>query len=107
LDLTSGSSGISSSGLGNAGAAADNTPTVGANQFVSKLPAESETGQLLGASNPATTRQESRSQVYLFMLLLCSLGLNVYLAWISRGFYVRYEELASELRETFTPSNAA
>ncbi len=38
----------------------------------------------------------------LWFMMLCSLGLNVYLGWIARGFYVRYEELADELRETFT-----
>ncbi len=40
----------------------------------------------------------------LFFMLLCSLGLNVYLGWISRNFYVRYTELADELRETFSAS---
>ena len=39
---------------------------------------------------------------FLGFLLLCSIGLNIYLLWISRGFYVRYSELADELRETFT-----
>lgn len=38
----------------------------------------------------------------LWFIMLCSVGLNFYLAWIARGFYVRYEELADELRETFT-----
>ncbi len=39
---------------------------------------------------------------FLWFLLLCSLGLNLYLGWISRGFYVRYHELADELRDTFS-----
>jgi len=39
---------------------------------------------------------------FLYFLLLCSIGLNIYLAWISRGFYVRYRELADELRDTFS-----
>ncbi|MEM7453164.1 MAG: hypothetical protein AAF456_02305 [Planctomycetota bacterium] len=48
--------------------------------------------------------QKARSWGLLFTMLLCSIGLNIYLAWISRGFYVRYHELADELRETFTAS---
>ena len=87
--------------------AADNTPTVGSNQVLSKPPAESGGRQLLGAGDAADSPREGRNQVYMFMLLLCSLGLNVYLGWISRGFYVRYQELAGELRDTFTPNSAA
>ncbi len=45
--------------------------------------------------------QINRFNSFLYFLLLCSIGLNIYLAWISRGFYVRYRELADELRETF------
>jgi hypothetical protein len=107
LDAGKGSSGITASPPATGLLAADNMPTVGADQVLSKPPAESSQGQVLGANDAATERSQDRTQVYLFMLLLCSLGLNVYLAWISRGFYVRYQELASELRDTFTPSNAA
>lgn len=40
----------------------------------------------------------------LFFMLCCSLGLNIYLAIVSRNYYVRYDELADELRETFSAS---
>ena len=40
----------------------------------------------------------------LWFMLLSAVGLNVYLGWISRGFYVRYGELANELKETFSSS---
>ena len=38
----------------------------------------------------------------LWLMLLCSVGLNLYLWFLSRTFYSRYQELADELRETFT-----
>jgi hypothetical protein len=40
----------------------------------------------------------------LYFMLICSIGLNIYLGLISRNFYVRYNELADELRETFSAS---
>ena len=40
----------------------------------------------------------------LFLMLLGSVALNLYLWALSRGFYMRYQELADELRETFTVS---
>ena len=43
-----------------------------------------------------------RTHGFLWFMLLSALGLNVYLGWISRGFYVRYGELADELKETFS-----
>ncbi len=46
--------------------------------------------------------QANRYNGVLWFMLFCSIGLNVYLAWISRGFYVRYRELADELRESFS-----
>ncbi len=46
--------------------------------------------------------QANRFNGILWFMLLCSIGLNVYLGWISRGFYIRYRELADELRETFS-----
>ena len=39
---------------------------------------------------------------FLLFMLLCSVGINVYLGLVSRNFYTRYAELADELRETFT-----
>lgn len=107
LDGFGNSIGISSSPPASAPMTADHTPSFSPNQVVSKPPAESDGRQLLASADAAEAKISNRNQVYIFMLLLCSLGLNVYLGWIARGFYVRYDELASELRETFTPSNAA
>jgi len=45
-----------------------------------------------------------RTHGFLWFMLLSAIGLNVYLAWISRGFYVRYGELADELKDTFSTS---
>ncbi len=50
----------------------------------------------------AALEDANRKNAFLFFWLLCSIGLNIYLGWISRGFYVRYRELADELRETFS-----
>ena len=56
----------------------------------------------LGGKQQVATKNEKRTERFIYFMLLCSLGLNVYLSLISRGFYVRYNELADELRETFT-----
>ena len=49
------------------------------------------------------TVSSSRGPTFLiYVMLLISLGFNIYLVMISRGFYVRYGKLAAELRETFT-----
>ena len=55
---------------------------------------------LAGDANEIVRRQNR----LLWFIMLCSVGLNFYLAIIARGFYVRYEELADEIRETFTSS---
>ena len=39
-------------------------------------------------------------------LCFVQVGLNFYLALIARSFYVRYEELADELRDTFTSTSS-
>ncbi len=54
-------------------------------------------------SEPVATKESTvtRFNGFLYFMLLCSIGLNFYLGLISRGFYVRYRELADELRETF------
>ena len=52
-----------------------------------------------------TNSRDDRVDGFVLFLLLCSLGLNFYLAFISRGFYVRYHELADELRETFSTTH--
>ena len=44
----------------------------------------------------------SKTNGFLLFMLLCSVGINIYLGLISRSFYTRYAELADELRETFT-----
>jgi hypothetical protein len=54
----------------------------------------------VNANSPVS--QLNQFNNFLYFLLLCSIGLNIYLAWISRGFYVRYRELADELRDTFS-----
>lgn len=43
-----------------------------------------------------------RQNLLLWLFLAASIGLNIYLAMIARGLYVRYGDLADELRETFT-----
>ena len=58
-----------------------------------------------GSSSKSTSNRDDRVNGFVLFLLLCSLGLNFYLAFISRGFYVRYHELADELRETFSTTH--
>lgn len=43
-----------------------------------------------------------RQNMLLWLFLAASIGLNIYLSMIARGLYVRYGDLADELRETFT-----
>lgn len=63
----------------------------------SEAPQENTTG-----ANPVAQLNQFNS--FLYFLLLCSIGLNLYLGWISRGFYGRYRELADELRDAFSTS---
>ena len=42
------------------------------------------------------------TELVMFILLVGSIGLNLYLWFVARSFHSRYEELANELRETFT-----
>lgn len=56
----------------------------------------------LEATDSKPINSTKSSTFFIYVMLLISLGLNVYLVMISRGFYVRYGELAAELRETFT-----
>ena len=53
---------------------------------------------------PSPMAQLNQFNSFLYFLLLCSIGLNLYLGWISRGFYGRYRELADELRDAFSTS---
>ena len=49
-----------------------------------------------------SSNQGKSSWVLMFLLLLISVGINLYLFALSRGLYMRYQELADELRDTFT-----
>lgn len=55
-------------------------------------------------NEPSPVAQLNQFNSFLYFLLLCSIGLNLYLGWISRGFYGRYRELADELRDAFSTS---
>lgn len=81
-------------------------PTGGVGKFVTSIPGTNKgaTDANLETNRDSLTEQkkEKRTEGFIYFMLLCSLGLNVYLGLISRGFYVRYNELADELRETFT-----
>ena len=73
-----------------------------------------ENSSLGSSANNGSTFRGTRSELvanlsslkktngFLLFMLLCSVGINVYLGLISRNFYTRYAELADELRETFT-----
>lgn len=65
-------------------------------------PAKSTTA--VDPSLVAESERYRKQNAALWFIMLCSVGLNFYLAWIARGFYVRYEELADDIRETFTSS---
>ncbi len=55
------------------------------------------------ADDSVTVSENLRRQIlFLFFLLAFSIALNVYLGIVARGFYTRYQDLADELRETFT-----
>ncbi len=47
-------------------------------------------------------KESTKWTLFLFLFLMCSLGANLYLGWIARGFYTRFHEMANELRDTFT-----
>lgn len=55
---------------------------------------------------PPTTHSPSSSkkEQALWFIALLSIGMNIYLALLARTFYSRYNELADELRETFSAS---
>ena len=66
---------------------------------------ESKESQGSGVKSDTPTAQTNNAMLGLLLSgFLCSVGFNLYLLWISRGFYVRYRELADELRDTFTTS---
>ena len=49
-----------------------------------------------------STSAGSGSHLLILLLLLISAALNFYLWFLARSFHSRYNELAHELRETFT-----
>ena len=57
-------------------------------------------------SKPTSGAGDGRMLRLMWLLLLISLGVNFYLALLSRSFYTQYEELADELRETFSTSSS-
>ena len=65
---------------------------------------ESRVGPVVDSDIVANAENYRKQNAALWFIMLCSVGLNFYLAWIARGFYVRYEELADDIRETFTSS---
>lgn len=69
------------------------------------LPAPGHLGGHLSGKDPDREVRNEKNVGVLYSLLIGSLGLNLYLAWISRSFYTRYGELADELRETFASTN--
>lgn len=78
-------------------------------QPVVQQPIQQTPAQRLNAAQSQLSPQELSDKIrtdkingLMFFMLLCSLALNLYLSWIARGFYVRYNELADELRDTFT-----
>lgn len=64
---------------------------------------QSRFGGPVGQSNTAT-RSSNKLEQALWLVALLSIGMNLYLALLARSFYSRYNELADELRETFTAS---
>ena len=54
------------------------------------------------SSTAADTNTSNNGALAMFALLCISLGANACLGWFARGFYVRYRELAEELRSTLT-----
>ncbi len=59
----------------------------------------------LESSKKALEKDLTRKMLFMFLFLMCSLGANVYLGWIARGFYARFHDMANELRDTFTTTN--
>ena len=59
-----------------------------------------------GGSNqqPVSSGASDKLVRALWFIALLSIGMNMYLALLARSFYSRYNELADELRETFTSS---
>lgn len=64
---------------------------------------------LAGNRNKATSKTNSgpgKTDFFLWLFLLPSIGLNFYLSILCRSLYVRYQDLADELREMFSATSA-
>ena len=65
-----------------------------------------KSGDSQGSPSDTKSTDQAKSSnngaLALFSLLCISLGANACLAWFARGFYVRYRELADELRSTLS-----
>ena len=60
-------------------------------------------GQPMNIPGPEFSQRTDDARFMLLWLFLAgSIGLNIYLGMIARGLYVRYGDLADELRETFS-----
>ena len=57
-----------------------------------------------GGQQTVSTGASDKLVRALWFIALLSIGMNMYLALLARSFYSRYNELADELRETFTSS---
>ncbi len=85
-------------------------PGVGGLSMSIPFPEKTNAADNSNNQEPTTLQAKSnnvteKTNGLLWFMLFCSLGINLYLWWISRSFYVRYNELADELRETFTSSS--
>ncbi len=59
-----------------------------------------------GSASSTGSASDGKMLRLMWLLLLISLAVNGYLAILSRSFYTQYEELADELRETFSSSSS-
>lgn len=59
-----------------------------------------------GSTNNNASEVPDKTSFFLWFLLLPSIGLNFYLSILCRSLYVRYEDLAAELREMFSATSA-
>lgn len=87
-------------GLENQTSAANNALNMAEQKFVNNV--SSDVANPAEAPPNKTVSFSGGSTFLIYVMLLISLGFNIYLVIISRGFYVRYGQLAAELRETFT-----
>lgn len=87
-------------GNGNRTSSTNTAMNMAEQKFVNNV--SSDVTNPLEATDTKPINSPKSSTFFIYVMLLISLGLNVYLVMISRGFYVRYGELAAELRETFT-----